>query len=100
MTKCKYCGAEIDGRDDISYCRDNATCRSLYHQESGRDYRGDYVSHLVHEIKPHEHGFDCAVCGKEFAVNDYALRGGERAPMYCSRACKQKAYRQRLKNKG
>lgn len=98
--KCKYCGAAIDGkyRDDRTYC-DKSTCRSKYHQEIGRGYRGNVTEHLVHENLQWEHPFACIECGDGFSVNDYALRSGKRVPMYCSAKCKQKAYRRAKKER-
>ena len=99
MKKCKYCGAEIEQfehRDDKNYC-DKSSCRSKYHQEVGRGYRGFATSHLLHKDLEWVHGYICLECGDSFAVNDYAERSGKREPMYCSAKCKQKAYRKRKK---
>lgn len=52
----------------------------------------------IHEEKFRVHWFTCEQCFEDFQVNDYANRGGQRTPKYCSNACKQKAYRKR--NKG
>ena len=98
MKVCKYCGEELPfpRRDDSGYC-DNSTCRSKYHQEIGRGYRGEINHHMIHEDKPWIHPYTCEVCGIGFDVNDYAKRKGKRKPLYCSGACKQKAYRSRHK---
>ena len=99
MNKCKYCGAEIEyweHRDDKIYC-DSPSCRSKYHQEVGRGYRGHATAHLVHKELDWVHGYSCEECGDGFSVNDYAQRSGERIPKYCSAKCKQKAYRKRKK---
>lgn len=99
MSKCKYCGQEFEQfehRDDKAYC-DAPTCRSKYHQEIGRGYRGKVTQHLIHEDLPWVHPYRCEECGNGFSVNDYAERTGKRTPKYCSQACKQKAYRNRKK---
>ena len=104
--KCKYCGQQttwknID-RADQAYCRDKSSCRSKYHQEIGRGYRGNVTHHLIHEEKKHIHDHTCAECNEPFEVNDYAQRGGKRIPKFCSAKCKMRDYRRRKKqaNKG
>lgn len=97
--ECKYCGAKLnrEDRDDRTYC-DKSTCRSKYHQEIGRGYRGGVTHHLVHEDLSWKHPHTCDQCGKFFFVNDYAQRSGKRVPRFCSSACKMREYRGRKKD--
>lgn len=100
MNRCKYCGEPLPykRRDDSAYCN-HPSCRSKYHQEIGRDYRGTVTHHLIHEEKPWIHPHTCEQCGVGFDVNDYAERGGKRVPKFCSQKCKQKKYRDDQKQK-
>lgn len=99
--QCRFCGTDLPpGRADVGYCADKSTCRSKAHQAGPRDYRReDDRSVLIHEAKDHLIPTFCQApdCGNKFYVNEYADRGGKRQPMYCSRACKQRAYRERKK---
>lgn len=98
---CRFCGTELPpARHDAGYCLDNSSCRSLAHQSGPRDYRqSDDRTNLIHDAKDHKFKCVCQApdCGSIFYVNEYALREGKRQPMYCSRACKQRAYRERKK---
>jgi hypothetical protein len=49
----------------------------------------------IHSDLPrHNHRY-CETCGQSFSFNDYAKRGGQREPKFCSSKCRQKAYRDR-----
>ena len=95
--KCKQCGRTMGGnRSDASFCSDE--CKAAWHR--------DRTSNAQHETKqPGEvHarkwrdaiGY-CEHCGSSFAYNDYADRGGQRRPKYCSNNCRQAAFRARKK---
>lgn len=86
---CKQCGTVFSpGREDHFFC--SAKCVAAY-------YRDHDDPEYIHTAKAHEFLHHCDQCGKSFFVNEYAERGGKRAPKYCSVNCKQSAYRARQK---
>lgn len=99
--KCLRCGEALPPhRADNGYCTDSSSCRSIAHQSGPRDYRKtDDTSTLIHAALERNNTEYCQApdCGKPFNFNAYADRSGKRQPLYCSRACKQRAYRERKK---
>lgn len=90
--QCLNCQTELDetdfsNRHDRVFC--SAVCKAAYHRSDGAS--GEHIS------LPEDISLTCDVCGESFTVNEYANRGGERVPLYCSGKCRQKAYRQRKK---
>lgn len=101
--RCLYCDALITEeivtvwdtyrhgvRTDKFFC--NERCKGNYH---------------YHNEAPHIHAdlerniiLDCVECGGVFRINQYADRTGRRLPLYCSNACKQRAYRKRKREAG
>lgn len=100
---CLNCGAEIgseimtshgwrvfDGmRSDKRFC--SAKCRAAHHREHGATNTHGQAGELI--------GVQCAVCGELFEIGLHAHRHGQRQALYCSGKCRQKAYRQRKKNR-
>lgn len=103
---CWTCGAELGDyvqataqgevhaynigfRDDKHFCSD--ACGAKYHRDNGSPH--------IHVDLPKQQPRNCEVCGAGFYTNDYADREGQREPLYCSGACRQKAYRLRKKLK-
>lgn len=87
---CINCGASFEtGRGDRFFC--TPKCVAQY-------YRTHDNPPNIHSQKAHRWAHVCEQCGNGFEVNDYAERGGQREPKYCTRACKQKAYRERGKD--
>ena len=81
---CKDCGKEIIGRPR-KFC--NKQCRDRYF---------NFVTHAgrVHISRPHS--FFCKICGVKVEAE-----GGDRRRLYCSKRCKDWAYRlKHAKNKG
>jgi hypothetical protein len=90
LSACRQCGRSFEPkRSDHLFC--SAKCVAAY-------YRANPNPEYIHAEKEQHHWHYCEECGVPFAVNDYAQRGGKRAPTYCSPKCKQKAYRQRGKD--
>lgn len=86
---CKQCGASFEAkRTDHFFCC-AAHVAAFYRDNPNPEY--------IHAKRNHIHSHYCEQCGVPFAVNDYAQRGGKRAPKYCSPKCKQAAYRARQK---
>jgi hypothetical protein len=86
---CKQCGNPFEAnRQDAIFCSGKCTAK-YYRDNDNPDY--------THAYKQHIHWFVCDECGQGYVVNDYAKRGGKRAPRFCSVKCKQKAYRSRVK---
>lgn len=86
---CRYCGVSFTADRDDHWFHSPACVAAYYRQNPNPEY--------IHEEKDHTHLHFCEFCGKGFFVNDYAQRGGKRAPKYCSPKCKQAAYRARGK---
>lgn len=80
LMRCDVCGKEfVSQRKDASTC--GPTCRK-------RKQSGDHITKIW------QRRFTCEVCGWSFLPTQPNQR-----PKYCSRACKQKAYRQRKAQK-
>lgn len=89
FAKCRYCGESFGAmRSDHYFCC-AAHVAAYYRENPNPEY--------IHAEKAHTNRHYCENCGVPFDVNDYAQRGGKRAPKYCSVKCKQAAYRQRQK---
>ena len=83
---CVNCGKWLRGRRrDEHFC--SPACTAAYHRKRPKP--------AIHADLPKDHAYTCEVCGTGFTVNDYADRGGERTAKYCSKKCKQRAYRKR-----
>jgi len=91
--KCKHCGKEwrmVWSRYDKWYC--SPECKAKFHRENG--------AIGVRPQMPKDLIIKCEQCEKEFAINDYAVREGQRKARYCSNKCRQRAYRiRRLENR-
>ena len=74
-------------RPDHFFC--SGKCVAAYYRENSNPA-------YIHRELPHDKPHVCEWCGVPYHVNDYAERGGKRAPKYCSPKCKQAAYRARL----
>lgn len=86
---CRQCHAPFEAkRDDHRFCC-AAHVAAWYRDNPNPDY--------IHAEKEHIHAHYCEHCGVPYNVNDYAQRGGQRVPKYCSPKCKQAAYRARGK---
>jgi hypothetical protein len=84
---CRQCGERFTyTRDDQQFC--SPACVAKFYRENPNPQ-------YIHAANMDEYWHKCEYCGTEFFVNGYAERGGKRAPKYCSRACKQAAYRAR-----
>jgi len=77
-------------RIDAMFC--SANCKAEYARVWGY-YRDRY-----HAKKDELNVKDCEHCGKAFAFNDYAKRGGQRAAKYCSSKCRKAANRAKGKD--
>lgn len=92
--KCRNCGLYIETRPtwriDRWYC--GPKCVAQYARRQGR-----FTNKPIHDELELTMTGDCVVCGKQFGFNAYANRAGLREPLYCSAACRQKAYRERKK---
>jgi len=86
---CKQCGKPFYfKRYDHMFC--SGACVAKFYRENPNP-------EFIHAQNNGRHTFDCEHCGNDFDVNDYAFRGGQRRPKYCSPKCKQAAYRARGK---
>jgi DnaJ-domain-containing protein 1 len=84
--ECPNCQRTFDAkRQDNWFCSDE--CKAQFKRTYG-DNRERY--HAEHQNS--YYGF-CAHCSGMFFYNDYAKRGGERSPRFCSDSCRQKAWR-------
>jgi len=92
MNETRYCWQcqepFVASREDHHFC--SPKCVAAY-------YRDHDNPEYTHAYKMHNHPYECEECGNAFFVNDYARRGGQREPKFCSAACKQKNYRKRSK---
>lgn len=89
IANCKQCGKTFEQkRSDHLFC--SAKCVAAH-------YRDIPNPDMIHAAKEHRNIHYCEECGMPFWTNDYAERGGKRAPKYDSPKCKQKAYRARGK---
>lgn len=84
---CKQCGKPFTAKRHDHYFDTSACVAAYYRDNPNPDY--------IHAEKEHIHTYYCEYCGVPFQVNDYAKRGGKRAPKYDSPKCKQAAYRAR-----
>lgn len=84
---CVQCGIGfLAKRPDHFFC--SGKCVAAY-------YRDNPNPAYIHRELPHDKPHVCEWCGVPYSINDYAERGGKRAPKYCSPKCKQAAYRAR-----
>lgn len=74
-------------RLDKHFC--DKACIAAYHRHNDAPNIHAKLERYIH--------FDCEMCGEIVRINEYADRFGQRKPMYCSGACRQKAYRERKK---
>lgn len=83
-TSCLYCNVPFEpGRSDQMFCSDK--CGSAYWKEHGTTHN--------HKDLPHFNCKDCEQCGNQFWYNDYAQRGGQRVPKFCSSRCRTRYFR-------
>lgn len=86
--RCKQCYESLkDKRHDAVFC--SPRCAAQWARDNGQ-YRDRF-----HTEKEETNFKPCQECGTYFYYNEYAERGGKRAPQYCSNKCRQKAYRAR-----
>lgn len=86
--KCIACDVSFEYvRDDAKFC--TPRCAAQWARDEGA------FRERFHKEKDEHNGYDCEFCGKAFLYNDYAQRGGERRPKFCSNKCRQAAYRAR-----
>jgi hypothetical protein len=85
---CKRCHNPIEQkRDDKLFCSDK--CAAAWAREQG------YYREHFHAEKPEWIKKNCEWCNTIFEYNEYAMRGGQRVPKFCSNSCRQSAYRAR-----
>lgn len=85
---CRRCHNPLnEKRGDKEFCTDK--CAAAWAREQG------YYRTRFHEEKPEWIKKNCEQCGTIFEYNEYAMRGGQRVPKYCSNSCRQAAYRER-----
>jgi hypothetical protein len=75
-----WCGEYFVARDDQVFC--SPRCCAAFARGNG-EWRERF-----HEAKVREHPHVCEQCGYHFRVSDYAQRGGQRAPRFCSTRCR------------
>lgn len=86
--KCIACDVSFKyTRDDAKFC--TPRCAAQWARDNGA------FRERFHAEKDEHNGYDCEWCGNAFLYNDYAQRGGERRPKFCSNKCRQAAYRDR-----
>jgi len=86
---CLNCGISFEyKRADHFFC--SGKCVAAF-------YRTHPNPEMIHTDLPHDIPHTCEWCGVAYNINEYAERGGQRAPKYCSPKCKQAAYRARGK---
>jgi len=86
---CRQCGVRFEPSRSDQWFHD-AKCVAQF-------YRDNPNPQYIHAPNTNENWHTCENCGVDYWVNDYAERGGKRAPKYHSVACKQAAYRARSK---
>lgn len=87
---CGYCGNRFAYvRDDAQFC--SARCTAAWTRGEG------YQRERFHEEKSERNAKACEHCGTEFYFNEYAQRGGQRVPQYCSNRCRTAAWRAKHK---
>ena len=87
---CKQCGNPFPyTRDDAEFC--TPRCTAAFTRSEG------YHRERFHSEKTEAKSKPCEHCGTEFFYNEYAQRGGQRVPQYCSNRCRQAAFRKRNK---
>lgn len=86
--KCIACDVTFEYvRGDAKFC--TPRCAAQWARDEGA------FRERFHKEKEEHNGADCEWCGNAFLYNDYAQRGGERRPKFCSNKCRQAAYRAR-----
>lgn len=84
QTVCLQCNVPFtQGRTDQMFCSD--VCGSAYWKIHGTTHN--------HKDLPHFNCKDCEQCGNQFWYNDYAQRGGQRIPKFCSSRCRVRSFR-------
>lgn len=91
---CWNCDRDIDSKWSSRY--DRHFCDNKCVAKYARDNGDKKIA--IHTELPEILADNCAVCGDTFSFNRYADRSGQRQPLYCSNACRQKAYRTRRKS--
>lgn len=87
-TFCLHCHKQFKPkRDDAKFCSDR--CAAAWARDHG------YHRERFHAEKPEWIKKNCEWCQTIFEYNEYALRGGDRVPKFCSNKCRQAAYRAR-----
>lgn len=90
---CRRCLNPIEQkRDDKQFCSDR--CAAAWAREQG------YYRTRFHAEKPEWIKKNCEWCQTVFEYNEYAMRGGQRVPKFCSNKCRQAAYRARKEEAG
>jgi len=90
---CGNCGQPFKAaRADAKFCSDR--CAAAWARNAG------YHREDIHASKEEWINKNCEECGTIFRYNEYALRGGERVPKFCSNKCRQANYRARKAAQG
>lgn len=90
---CRNCGQPFKAaRGDAQFCSDR--CAAAWARNAG------YHREDIHAAKEEWLNKNCEECGTIFRYNEYALRGGQRVPKFCSNRCRQANYRERKAAKG
>lgn len=90
---CGNCGKTYKSkRHDSMFCTDR--CAAAWARNAG------YHREDIHAAKEEWINKNCEECGTIFSYNEYAMRGGQRVPKFCSNKCRQAAYVARKKAKG
>jgi DnaJ domain len=85
---CLNCSKTFEHiRGDARFCEPRCAAAWARNEGAFRD--------RFHAPKQEQNGADCEFCGTAFLYNDYAERGGQRRPKFCSNKCRQAAYRAR-----
>lgn len=90
---CGNCGNPFKAaRGDAKFCSDR--CAAAWARNAG------YHREDIHQAKEEWINKNCEECGTIFRYNEYALRGGQRVPKFCSNKCRQANYRARKAAQG
>lgn len=90
---CGNCGNPFRSkRNDARFCSDR--CAAAWARNAG------YHREDIHAPKEEWINKNCEECGTIFSYNEYAMRGGERVPKFCSNRCRQANYRARKAAEG
>jgi len=83
---CKNCYKSYEAtRADSEFC--SGKCCAKWYRDN------ETTEAAFHAARERHHVYNCEYCGDEFWINDYGVRGGKRAPRFCSTKCRVASHR-------